>query len=519
MKKKLYHFPIYVSVMISILLGVSCTDDLDRYPTNGTDNEKQYSTLAGYKQSLATIYGTLSLSDFLRQYWNMQEFPTDEAVATWDDPQGLLSYHRLSWGADNGALLLVYNKAMYNITLCNNFILESTDGKLSDRGFSGNDAGEIRQYAAEARFMRAYYYWVLMDLYGNPPFATEQTLANAEIPKRIKRADLFNFIVTELNDIEPQMAEPRQNEYGRADKAAVWSLLSRIYLNGKVYTGTDYYTEAITNCKKVMEAGYSLESDYQWLMLADNYRCTNEFIFTSNYDNQYTITWGGTNYLALGAAGVTAAVNGMSNNWTFFRFTQEFVSLFPTYDTTVDKRAQIWTTGQQLAVDELSISTHGYSAYKYRNLDRNGVAFVQNNQYNNISDIDFPVFRLGEIYLNYAEAVLRGGSGGDQTTALSLINKLRGRAYANNPNSTDGNISATNLNLDFILDERGRELYWEAQRRTDLIRYNLLTTGDYVWAWKGGVKAGIAVDSKYNLFPLPTSDVLANPNLIQNDGY
>jgi hypothetical protein len=96
---------------------------------------------------------------------------------------------------------------------------------------------------------------------------------------------------------------------------------------------------------------------------------------------------------------------------------------------------------------------------------------------------------------------------------------LRGRAYANNPSSTLGNITSSDLTLNFILDEKGREMYWEAQRRTDLVRYNKLTTADYLWAWKGNVLGGTAVDDKYNLFPIPTSDLLANPNLEQIPNY
>ena len=128
-------------------------------------------------------------------------------------------------------------------------------------------------------------------------------------------------------------------------------------------------------------------------------------------------------------------------------------------------------------------------------------------------------FRLAEMYLIYAEAVLRGGSGGDANTALMYINKIRGRAYDNNPNSTAGNITPSELDLDFILDERARELMWEGFRRTDLIRYNRFTTSDYLWSWKGGVRNGAAVDSKFRLFPIPTTDLLANPNLKQNPGY
>jgi len=516
-----------IAVMLTMLVFLfSCTDDLNRFPTNGTNNDVQYSSLDGYKQSLVTIYATLvSYSDdisgkdnFLRNLWNMQELTTDEAVSTWDDA-GILSFHIFNWTADNVASGRVYNELMYNITLCNNFIIESSDANLSKRGISSSDAETIKQFIAEARYMRAYYYWILLDLYGNPPFATETSLAAGEVPKQIKRADLFSFIESELIAIEPSLKDPKSNEYGRADKAACWALLSRLYLNAAVYTGTAKYAEAITYSMKVIDAGYSLVSNYNWLMLADNYLNTDEFIFTINYDNTNEITWGGTNYMALGAAGVTAEANGMSSSWSSLRMTEQIPALFPSADTTIDKRGEFWTTGQKLEVNDLGTALDGYSTYKFRNLNRDGVAPVQNNTYNNICDVDFPIFRLAEIYLNYAEAVLRGGTGGDAETALSFVNKIRGRAYASDPNSTAGNITSSELNLDFILAERARELYWEAQRRTDLVRFDKLTTSDYLWAWKGGAKSGTAVDMKYNLFPIPTADKLANPNLIQNEGY
>jgi starch-binding outer membrane protein, SusD/RagB family len=115
----------------------------------------------------------------------------------------------------------------------------------------------------------------------------------------------------------------------------------------------------------------------------------------------------------------------------------------------------------------------------------------------------------------YAEAVLRGGTGGDAGTALNYINMLRERAYGD----TGGNVAAADLTLDFILDERARELYWEAHRRTDLIRFGKFTGDNYLWAWKGAVQEGREVDAKYNIFPIPAADVVANPNLTQNTGY
>jgi hypothetical protein len=495
---------------------VSCTNDLEKLPLNTLDSEGHFATVDKYKQSLAGAYSKMAYENFLRHYWSMQEYTTDMAVSTWNDG-GDGIYHELAWSADSPAIANVYTSAITIISLCNEFVNQSSEEMLSKRGFSGTDGTQIKQMQAEARYLRAYCYWILMDCYGNPPFATEKTLAKS-FPKQIQRADLFKYLESELKELETQLAEPKTNESGRPDKAAAWALLSRMYLNAKVYTGENRFTDAITYCNKIINATYSLESNYAWLMLGDNNLNTNEFIFAIKFDNTNK-TWSGTNFLALGAAGVPASLNGMSGSWNSFRFTQQIPALFPSTNPSIDKRALFYTTGQNLEVEKITTSTDGYSSYKYRNVKRDGTPITQNNAFGNLSDIDFPIFRLAEIYLTYAEAVLRGGTGGDNATALSYINKIRGRAYANNPSSTNGNISASTLTLDFILDERARELYWETHRRTDLVRYDKLTTGTYVWAWKGGVKAGTTVDPKFNLFPIPTSDLVVNPNLKQLDGF
>ena len=509
----------YISMMLALaVIAPSCTDDLERVPTNGITNEIQFKDLAGYKQAMATVYSQLSAGYFLRNYFNMQEVTTDEAVATWDDPAGLRTFNTMDWNADNGAVSAFYGMVMYNITVANNFLMESTPETVARRGLSEADQTEVKQYVNEMRFLRAYYYWLMLDLYGNPPFATETNLITGNAPEQISQAELFDFIESELLACQDGLAEPRTNEYGRADKGAAWALLARLYLNAETYTETGHYTEAATFSKRVIDAGYSLEQQYGWLLLGDNHLNTNEFIFTANYNNSNFTTFGGTNYIALGASNVPRAINGLSDSWTFLRVRPQFANLFPTFDTTVDKRAQFWTGSNTLEIDNLSNSSAGYAMTKYRNLTRNGDVIPQENVYSNISDIDFPIFRLAEMYLIYAEATLRGGSG-DRTLALGYINKIRGRAYANNPDSSLGNIASSDLTLDFIIDERARELYWECFRRTDLIRFDRYTSGSYLWSWKGGVQEGAATNARYELFPLPTSDVLANRNLEQNTGY
>lgn len=524
---------IFFLTLCSIVL-VSCHKDLDRFPPNDLTSVEVYSTEAGYKQVLAKVYGSMALtgqagpagsgdvagidegtSDFLRLFWNAQELTTDEALVAWNDP-GIQDFHNMNWSANNSMLIGLYNRSFYIITLCNEFIRESAPERISSRGIS--NANEITRMKNEARFIRAFQYWVLMDLFGNPAFVNEETsLGASTLPQQINRADLFNYIESELLALEPGLAEPKSTDYGRADKAAAWSLLARMYLNAQVYTGTAKWTEAITYSKKVIDANYQLIPNYRHLMLADNHTNTSEFIWTLNYDGLNTQNYGGTTYLVNASVSGDNAVQKDSaglTGWSGLRTTKNLPQLFPGYpnfSTLTDRRAQFFMQGQNVEIENVSSYSDGYAVIKFRNRTKNGSFGKDPGR--TFSDIDFPIFRLAEIYLIYAEAVLRGGSGGTSALALTYFNNLRQRAYGN----TSGNVGALNLNL--IIDERGRELYWEAFRRSDLIRFNLFTEGSYLWPWKGGVRNGTGVPSFRRLFPIPATEVGSNPNIKQNPNY
>jgi hypothetical protein len=529
---KQINLKIIVAAVLTIAVVSSCTKKLDLTPTNDITADKVYSTPLGYKQSLAKIYGAMALtgnsggtgsadipsqilsdegnSDFLRGFWYLQELSTDEAGWTYHGNTDPVGIHQMTWSSINQTVAGAYYRSFFQITLANDFIRQASDANLASRGITGASADSIRKYKAEARFLRAYQYWVLMDLFANPPFVTENDLIGVGLPKQIQRKDLFTYIESELKALETDLIAPRQNEYGRVDQAAAWALLARMYLNAEVYTGTPRYTDAITYCNKIINAGYTLHTNYKELMLADNDQLKNsEFIFTIRYDGTYTQSWGGTTTLAHGPAGVPGSLSGTNGSWGCIRVTQQFVNLF---DAT-DIRGQFYTNGQNLIMNQLlDVSTDGYSSTKFRNVTRSGGPAPHLDPGGNWSDIDFPLFRLAETYLIYAEAVLRGGSGGSNTTALGYLNQLSLRGH----NNTSSNAQLT---LPYILNERGRELFWEGFRRTDLIRFGQFTTSAYLWAWKGGVASGTAVDSKYNIFPIPSIDLSANPNLVQKPGY
>ena len=508
-------------------LMTACHKNLDRFPPNDVTSAQLYTTEAGYKQVLSKVYGSMALtgnsgpsgsgdvagidegtSDFLRLFWKAQELSTDEAVVAWNDP-GIQDFHNMNWSANNPMLIGLYARCFYIITLCNEFIRESSDDKLTSRGLGGND--NIKKMRAEARFVRAYQYWVLMDLFGNPGFTNEETPIGASVrPEQKTRAELFTYIESELIALDAELVAAKGNEYGRADKAAAWALLARMYLNAGVYTGTTKYNEAITYAKKVIDAGYTLLPVYGNLLLADNNVNNTEAIWTLNYDGVKTKNWGGTTFLVNGSVGgdMSVSYSGLTN-WAGIRTTKSLPLLFPDFTGTIDKRAQFFQ--HNLEIEKISEFKDGFGVTKYRNRTRSG-GFGSDPE-RTFSDIDFPLFRLGEMHLIYCEAVVRGGTGGSSAQAVTYFNALRQRAYGN----TNGNVATLNENL--ILDERARELYWEGFRRSDLVRYNRFTDGTYLWPWKGGIKNGTAVSSHLRLYPLPATEVGSNPNIKQNTGY
>lgn len=531
----------------------SCAKKLDLFPQNDFTSEKAYSTPAGYKQVLAKIYGSLSASGntgpndgggaditgldqgsqiaFIRSFFTNQELPTDEAVCFWND-QTIKSLHNFTWTSDDPFLKGTYARPIWNITLINEYLRESSDEKLTSRGITGAALEDINKSKAEVRFLRAFNYWIIMDLFGKSTFITEADLVGSALPKEISRKELFDYIESELKTAETDLpATPV--EYGRVGKAAAQSLLARMYLNAEVYIGAPKYTEAITFASKVIP-GYSLNqtvrngySAYSQLFMADNDRLTNEIIWAVNCDGLNTQSYGSTTFIVNASCGSDKPTDFFAGStgagWQGLVSTKAFAALFPDLSGATDKRAMFTTAvysptpaNIELPLNLLSINetffqnaVSGLHINKYRNMRSDNLPIKDVTNYT-FADIDFPIFRLPEMYLIYAEAVLRGGTGGSEATAVSYINLIRNRSGA-------GNIAA--ITRQDVLDERGRELYWEGHRRTDLIRYGLLTTGTYLWPWKGGVSTGTAVDAKYNLFPIPASARIANTNLTQNPGY
>jgi starch-binding outer membrane protein, SusD/RagB family len=349
-------------------------------------------------------------------------------------------------------------------------------------------------------------------MFGNPPFVTEKTPIGSSVPPQITRANLFSYVESELLAIEPLLMKP-QSVYGRADQGADWALLSRLYLNAKVYTGTDRSTDCMTYAAKVIgTSGYSLMPTYRNLFLADNNLNNPEVILPIEYDGVNTQNYGGTTFIinsSISAAMGPSSYGMPSGGWAGNHTTQALPTIFGDYSGNTDHRAWFYTTGCTENTTDESTFTAGFAITKFSNLTSTGTLLPQADGV--FASTDFPLFRLGEVYLNYIEAALRSGTNTGQ--ALSYFNLLRDRAYGN----ASGELAS--ISLTDVLNERSKELYWEATRRTDLIRFGMFTGGTYLWAFKGGVEAGTSIPDYRALYPLPSSDVTANPNLKQNTGY
>ena len=540
MKKYIKHSVFGVILALSLS---ACMKDLDQEPIDPDSfTEKDvFKNATEAKGALAKIYASLSLTGqkgpagdgdiagadegstgYTRMQFYLQVASTDEAIIRWSDA-GVPDFHNMSWTPANTFNNAYYNRLGQQIAFANSFI-DNAQALASDP--------EVAYYIAEARFIRAYAYYNVIDAFGKAPLVTS---SKADLkPAQNTRAELFNFVESELKDLEGKLKAARANEYGRVDVVAAQALLARLYLNAKVYIGQDKYTDCITYAKKVIASSYSLNTTdannngtaYDELFLADNNSngAQNEFIFLASFDGLNTKTYGGTAFIIHGATGgnMNASSLGINDGWSGLTAPKEFVNKFevsarngnnePT--AWKDKRAMFYTDGQTYENTDLKDFTKsGYAITKFKNITSTGAAGKDPEK--KFPDTDLPLIRLAEVYLTYAEAVLRGGTGGDRATALGYINQLRSRAYGN----ASGNIADSDLTLDFILDERARELYWEGLRRTDLIRYGKFTGGAYLWSFKGGAASGVAVPDYRNLYPIPQDARTANENLTQNTGY
>ncbi len=524
--------------IISIgLLGTlaSCHGDLDVTPSDPEIFlvDDFFSTPESYEQGLAGVYGNLSLtgtsgpgssniqgldagtSQYGRGLWNLSELVSDGAIWSWENDPGLRTLNRANWEASNVILRGTFGRVMTSVALANEYLRQTTPEVLESRGVSAGLRDEIVVFRAEARFLRALAYYHMMDLFGQAPFVTEADPVGAFQAPVLDRRGLFDYIESELLEIDSELAAPLANEYGRVDQAGAWMLLAKIYLNAEVYINEDRYSDCLAYAEQIIDSPYELAPSYGLNFMADNNSnaARNEIIFPVVSDGVNTQNYGPTTVMINGQVGAQEA-NGLrfgvnAGGWAgALRVTQQFSETFLNGTYSTDDRNTLITEDRTIDISDISDRNTGYIIAKWSNMTSTGGT----GKANEIVDTDFPMFRLADAYLIYAEAHLRGG-GGTAIRAVELINELRTRA--NNPNMA----SPSGLNLDLIIDERLVELHWEAHRRQDLIRFGRFTGGTYNWSWKGNAPNGIPLPSYRDLYPIPEASLSANPNLTQNQGY
>jgi len=483
-------------------------------------------------------------SGYVRQVWNANELTSDEAICGWGD-DGIPQFCFNTYDASHPMLTGLYYRLYTSINFCNSYLDQFVDYDPT--------------MTAEVRFIRALDYYYLMDGWGNVPLVTALT---TEKPSQSDRATLFAFVESELKAIIGEnsddnaniLTEPRAltkvvgqaNGYGRVDKDAAYLLLARLYLNAEVYTGSAQWGNAAKYAKLVMDGPHKLcttpttltiddvtytYTAYQKLFMGDNgvTEAATEAVFPILQDGVRTTSWGTSLFMMASTFDGdmhedpfdAEAVNGVtSQTWGGNRARPQLIRLFfpdddaPSsstgYNTAIvagDNRALFNTVGRTLHNTSQSVFTNGYAVAKYTNFKTDHTVGHDAT----FPDADFFFMRSAEAYLTYAEAITRENGGTVNAEALAAINALRSRANAS---------TFTVCTLQNILDEWGREFYFEGRRRIDLIRFGKYGgTTDYQWEWKGGSYEGRDFAATRNIFAIPTNDLNVNSNLVQNPGY
>ena len=438
-------------------------------------------------------------SQYYRGRYHLNGLTTDEAVCGWND-QTLQDLHGLNWTTSDVFVAAFYYRIAYQISACNEFIRQADKATI--------DLPKKDQWIAEARALHALCWLDAIDNYGGFPFADKTNSVGSTAPEYRDRKALCEYLENECKELLDGSAlyDYGQGEYGRVNKGMVAMILAKLYLNSEVYTGTARYADCAAVLKN-LEGKYKLHTNvhgtganaYQELFLADNDRCTDELIFVVEQNGTQTASYGATNYLIFASTGDTMdpAAVGISSGWGGIRTTPEFYGMFDA----ADQRELFWEEGHTLSIDDISTFSNGIGFQKFKNVNSDGSAASDKG----FVDVDFPVFRYADALLMLAECELNGVSCGGK----AAFDAVRARA----------GMPAIELNAENLLQERGRELYLEGWRRSDLVRFGKFTSDSFVWQWKGGVKDGQGCPAHMAIFPIPDSDRYANPNLVQNDGY
>ena len=507
-----------------LLLLPACELEEDIYsvytPETFYENEAQVlSSLSGVYRNFAQIAG-------MGVEYRVLELSADQ-VLTHGKIQGWwansdfeqLMEHK--WTPDHNYLIGAWNTFFGTVGQANALIAALEASALEEE--------EIQVPIAELRALRAFAYFYLMDLFGNVPIFTEPKVDPNNLPEQNTRAEVFEFVVTELKEAAenlPSETEVGEEYYGRFTKEAAYALLATTYLNGEVYTGQPYYEEAIEYANLVITSGaYSLLPNYFDNFVADN-EGNAEFIFGGVYTPDIP---GG-----IGHPLVQKVLPGISGGLFGLPYTPQNgfgtrPSVLALYEDENDVRKDVILpygelkdpkTGEVVMVERIvpdnnsvlyvpGKSSEGPVPYEIipatgiRNQPMNaGLKWIKwqidpnTNGGNAGNDIAF--IRYADVLLVKAEALARLG---DLEAAREIVNMVRARSDAD---------PLTSITLEDILDERGRGLAFEMTRRKDLIRFGKFTEA---WEFKE------ASEPFRTLYPIPRPAIDANPKLEQNPGY
>lgn len=586
------------SVALGLGMTTSCVGDLDLEP-NDPNQTSQANNMQFYLGSLAKCYSGMAVSGqngagssdisgldngtgcYSRALFMMNVFTTDEAIWIWKDA-GVFDLVTNTWDASNGNIYGTYSRLYTHISTCNDFLTMTANV----------DGEEMAQMRAEARALRAMsYYWVI-DIFGNGSYVTEADEIGGS-PRQATRKELYDFVESELCEVagvsfdeagyiqEGTSLLPETNFYGRLSRDGALGLLSRLYLNAEVYTGTPQYRKCAQVSDYVISRhsggyqGSGLAENYLYLFCASNkeYQNGGEILWAIPYEKDNIQSYGGTTFLVAASIanelGMSQTNYGLSSAWKCMHATMQFANKFndgddrdamwvkgdikSKGDTDSDGNETLETTKYIAENLEFSEWTNGYGVIKFTNLlkgdgqgsplpktefterttedgkkvydakfvngDGNPMTFWAPESFADgyasaFADTDLPMIRLAEMYLNYTESyILGGGNAADSDKARKYVNIVRGRS--NNAEWGSADLTAEN-----ILDERCRELYWELTRRSDLVRHHKFTgPNQALWAWKGNVFSGARIADRYDLMPIPTNTLAAQPDFQQNPGY
>ena len=527
----------------------SCVQDLDTLPLNKTEPVSEYvygTSEEAYLAGLTRLYFQFvtndltdmqpmdgGASELIRAFWSVQETSTDEAKCSWENDAWVRALNTNTWtDVQNDAIYAVYVRTLQGVAFVNEYLRQTAPSLLASRGVSPELAAKIEGFRAEARFLRAYFYWMALDCFGNVPFTTENSpFGGTYFPKQAPRSEVFEYCVSELRSLlgsGSAMPSPRSN-YPRADKGSVAGLLARMYLNAKVYTDVDMSSEAKAVCEDIFGMGYELCPSYGDLFLGNNGQniaSRSEFLWAVDYDSNNTNSYGGTTYIlsaSMASTDITdqSRPNGQVNGWAGLRVPYEFVSKHyevsgQNYETgeyeTPDKRGEVfYIKGRSESMEGALYSfMNGWTCLKFNNIPSGETdqSYLPVSATKGYSDVDFPMIRLAEIYLIYAEACMNLGV---PSVASDVVAELSERA---------GVASPAEITPSYLLAERARELLWEAHRRTDMIRFGVYDSADFLWPYKGGDSyEGTGFPAYKCIFPIPPTELATNRQLVQNPGY